>query len=94
MGLSATAHLEEDLEERLHNWAAWKRKEPLADATDAQAVDAVIKTLKEEDRAAVNAVYVQHPYQSIYYVSAEISMPPTWINRAIEKAKNELRRNS
>jgi hypothetical protein len=78
------------MEARLHNWAAWKRKEPLADATDAKTVDGVIQTLGPDDRAAITAVYVSHPYQSIYYVSAEIHIPPTWINRAIEKAKRGL----
>ena len=78
------------MEDRLHNWAAWKRKEPMADTTDAKIVDAVVQKLGPDDRAAINAVYVSHPYQSIYYVSAEISIPPTWINRAIEKAKRGL----
>lgn len=78
------------MESRLHNWAAWKRKEPLADAEDAKAVDAVVQKLSPDDRAAVNAVYVQFPYQSVYYVCAEISMPPSWINRAIEKVKRGL----
>jgi hypothetical protein len=78
------------LEARFHNWAAWKRKEPLADETDAQAVDKVIKTLRAEDREILTAVYVQHPYQSIYYVSAEVAVPPTFINRAIERAKNAI----
>jgi hypothetical protein len=78
------------MEDRLHNWAAWKRKEPLADQTDAKIVDAVVQKLGPDDRAAINAVYVSHPYQSIYYVSAEISTPPSWINRAIEKAKRGL----
>lgn len=78
------------MESRLHNWAAWKRKEPLADQIDAKIVDAVVQKLSPDDRAAVNAVYVSHPYQSIYYVCAEISMPPSWINRAIEKVKRGL----
>ena len=86
-----TAQFRRDgMEERLHNWAAWKRKEPLADQIDAKIVDAIIQKLGPDDRAAVNAVYVSHPYQSIYYVSAEISTPPSWINRAIEKAKRGL----
>ena len=78
------------MEDRLHNWAAWKRKEPMADTTDAKIVDAVVQKLGPDERAAINAVYVSHPYQSIYYVSAEISTPPSWINRAIEKAKRGL----
>ncbi len=78
------------MEERLHNWAAWKRKEPMADTADAKIVDAVIQGLGPDDRAALTAVYVSHPYQSIYYVSAEISTPPSWINRSIEKAKRGL----
>ena len=78
------------MEERLHNWAAWKRKEPLADQSDAKIVDSAVQKLGPNDRAAVTAVYVSHPYQSIYYVSAEISTPPSWINRAIEKVKRGL----
>ncbi len=90
-GLNGSAHYQGgSVESRLHNWAAWKRKEPLADQTDAKIVDAVVQKLGPDDRAAINAVYVSHPYQSIYYVSAEISTPPSWINRAIEKAKRGL----
>ena len=78
------------METRFTYCAAWKRKEPLADAEDAKTVDSVVQKLSSDDRAAVNAVYVQFPYQSVYYVCAEISMPPSWINRAIEKVKRGL----
>jgi hypothetical protein len=78
------------VESRLHNWGAWKRKEPLADAVDARMVEDVVSKLSPDDRSAITAVYVQFPYQSVYYVCAEISIPPSWINRAIERAKRGL----
>lgn len=88
---SDTAHSQRNgMEDRLHNWGAWKRKEPLADAEDARTVDATVQKLSPDDKAAVTATYVQFPYQSVYYVCSEISMPPSWINRAIEKVKRGL----
>lgn len=78
-------------EERLINWAGWKRDLQPVDPMDAKAVDKILNSMGEDVRQAVRAVYVEFPKQSIYFVAAELAMPPTWINRTIERAKNALR---
>ena len=78
------------MEERLHNWAAGKRKQSAADMIDFAKMDAAIKKLPEDEREVIAAIYLNFPYQSIYFVAAEINMPPSYINRCLEKAKAKL----
>jgi predicted ABC-type transport system involved in lysophospholipase L1 biosynthesis ATPase subunit len=77
-------------EERLINWAGWKNGLQPVDESDAKMVDKVINTLSAEVRAAVRAVYVEFPRQSIYFVSAELAVPPTFINRSLKEAKDAI----
>ena len=78
------------MEERLHNWAAAKRKQTVADMNDFAIIDAAIKQLPEDEREVVAAIYLNFPYQSIYFVATELGMPPSYINRCLEKAKAKL----
>jgi len=77
-------------EERLINWAGWKNSLQPVDEADAKAVDKVVNTLSPEVRAAVRAVYVEFPRQSIYFVAAELAVPPTFINRSIRQVKDAI----
>jgi len=79
-------------EDRLVNWAGWINKLEPVDKTDAKLIDQTIRTLPEEVRQVVKAIYVQWPKQSIYFVSAELAMPPTWINRALTRVKDAISR--
>lgn len=77
-------------EERLINWAGWKNSLQPVDEADAKVVDRVINSLNAEVRAAVRAVYVEFPRQSIYFVAAELAVPPTFINRSIRQVKDAI----
>lgn len=78
-------------EERLINWAGWLNKLQPIDEEDAKAVNTIINKMDSDVRQVVKAVYVQFPKQSIYFVAAELAMPPTFINRAILKVKDAIR---
>ena len=60
------------------------------DEEDAKAVDKVINTLNSEVRSVVRAVYVEFPRQSVYFVAAELAVPPTFINRSIRQVKDAI----
>lgn len=77
-------------EERLINWAGWKNNLQPVDEEDAKAVDKVINTLNSEVRSVVIAVYVEFPRQSVYFVAAELAVPPTFINRSIRQVKDAI----
>ena len=77
-------------EERLHNWAAGKKKQEAADIRDFLTMDAAIKNLTPDEREVIAAVYLNFPYQSVYFIAAELAMPPSYINRNLEKAKAKL----
>lgn len=77
-------------EERLINWAGWKNNLQPVDEEDAKAVDKVINTLNSEVRSVVRAVYVEFPRQSVYFVAAELAVPPTFINRSIRQVKDAI----
>jgi hypothetical protein len=82
----------DSIEDRLVNWAGWVNRLEPVDEVDAKLVDSIIKKMPRESREVVKAVYVQWPKQSIYFVAAELAIPPTFINRTIEKVKNDLAR--
>lgn len=63
-----------------------------ADMEDFIEMDAALKNLTQEERDVIAAVYLHFPYQSIFFVSAELKMPPTYINRHLERAKVKLGR--
>lgn len=77
-------------EERLINWAGWKNNLQPVDEEDAKIVDKVINTLNSEVRSVVRAVYVEFPRQSVYFVAAELAVPPTFINRSIRQVKDAI----
>jgi len=77
-------------EERLINWAGWKNCLQPVDEEDAKAVDKIINTLNSEVRSVVRAVYVEFPRQSVYFVAAELAVPPTFINRSIRQVKDAI----
>ena len=77
-------------EERLINWAGWKNSLQPVDEEDAKAVEKIINTLPIDVRTAVRAVYVEFPRQSIYFVAAELAVPPTFINRSIRQVKDAI----
>jgi hypothetical protein len=79
-------------EDRLVNWAGWINKLEPVDKTDAKLIDQTIRTLPEEVRQVVKAIYVQWPMQSIYFVASELRMPPAFINRSLTKAKDAINR--
>lgn len=80
-------------EDRLVNWAGWINKLEPVDKTDAKLIDQTIRALPDEVRQVVKAIYVQWPKQSIYFVAAELCMPPTFINRSLIRAKDEISRS-
>ena len=49
-------------EERLHNWAAGKKKQEAADMEDFIIMDAEIKNLTQDEREVIAAVYLNFPY--------------------------------
>lgn len=79
-------------EDRLVNWAGWIHKLEPTDKEDAKAVDAIVKKMPEETKQVLRAVYVEFPKQSIYFLAAELALPPTFINRTISEAKNVIQR--
>ena len=77
-------------EERLINWAGWKNSLQPVDEADAKVVEKIINALNPEVRSIVRAVYVEFPRQSIYFVAAELAVPPTFINRSIRQVKDAI----
>lgn len=78
-------------EDRLINWAGWMNKLDPVDTEDAKTVNDIINKLSHEVRTVIKATYVQWPKQSIYFLAAELSLPPSFINRSIQVAKDALR---
>lgn len=90
--MSAKKNGSDSGEERLINWAGWVNKLQPVDESDAKQVNSEINKLPFEVRAVLKATYVQWPKQSIYFIASELSMPPTFINRAITQAKDAISR--
>ena len=90
--MTAEKHGLDTTEDRLINWAGWINKLEPTNKTDAKLIDQTIKSLPDEVRQVVRAIYVQWPKQSIYFIAAELAMPPTFINRALTKAKDAISR--
>lgn len=81
-------------EDRLANWAGWiNRLEPV-DKSDAKVVDDVIRKLPDTERQVVKAMFVQWPKQSVYFLAAELALPPYFINRVISKVKADVGRTA
>lgn len=90
--MTAEKHGSDTTEDRLINWAGWINKLEPTNKTDAKLIDQTIKSLPDEVRQVVRAIYVQWPKQSIYFIAAELAMPPSFINRALTKAKDAISR--
>ena len=90
--MTAEKHGLDTTEDRLVNWAGWINKLEPVNRTDAKLIDEIIKKFPEDVKQVVRAVYVEWPKQSIYFIAAELAMPPTWINRALTRAKDAISR--
>ena len=90
--MTAEKHGLDTTEDRLINWAGWINKLEPTNKTDAKLIDQTIKSLPDEVRQVVRAIYVQWPKQSIYFIAAELAMPPSFINRALTRAKDAISR--
>ena len=90
--MTAEKHGLDTTEDRLINWAGWINKLEPTNKTDAKLIDQTIKSLPDEVRQVVRAIYVPWPKQSIYFIAAELAMPPSFINRALTRAKDAISR--
>ena len=89
--MSATKSGLDSTEDRLANWAGWINKLEPVDKEDAKTVDKIIRAQDEETRAVVKAMFVQWPKQSIYFIAAELAIPPSFINRSLMRVKDAIR---
>lgn len=89
--MTAEKHGLGTIEDRIVNWAGWINKLEPVDKEDAKKIDKIIRAQDEETRSVVKAMFVQWPKQSIYFIAAELAIPPSFINRSLMRVKDAIR---